>query len=199
MLNHEDAKNCHFSIAFVCSGNDLTKVNMSKAIIDEIVMWNVKYCVYLANTYKEHDFYVFPITPIDETKEGIDENLITRSYKTANSNSLKRERFASTIKEQLPLAAKEAKLNNLKYANGFYTYLLKNSSFVGERYGTKYTGNEKYYKLDGTNPKGVTAVYRTYDGKHYSPWGCRIVFEKILTTCGLVYEDVEDEFKALYG
>jgi len=175
-------KNIHYTVAFVCSGNDLTNADMTEKMVENIANLNAEYVAYLANKYKKHTFYVIPITPIDESKATGD--LLKHSYTAKGSNNLKRYKFACAVNN----AVDNKKISNLKYPNGFFVDLLQNSPYkhAGKtNFGNKgYYGNKKYTKLNGKN--STTAAYRTVDGKHYTEWGCRIVMERILTRCGVV-------------
>lgn len=180
LLKAGNTHDWHFSVAFVCSGNDLTVGNMSASIVENIAILNADYCSYLASTYPNHDFYVFPITPVDESNVGENSPLLTQSFSKENSNNAKRYRFACKLNSTV----KGKKQSNLHDASGFFLYLFENSLFKGTRYGHTFTGNKNFTKLNGKH--STTAAYRAYDGKHYTKWGCRIVMEKILTTCGVV-------------
>ena len=178
----KDDKNIHYTVAFVCSGNDLTKDNMTREMVDNIAQFNADYLANLAVKYPKHTFYMIPITPIDESNATGD--LLVHDYTIKGSNNLKRYRFACAVN-----AAVDAKnMKNLKYPNGFFVDLLQNSSYNHEgktNFGNRgYDGNLIYAKLNKLH--SIVAAYRTVDGKHYTAWGCRIVMEKILTRCNVV-------------
>jgi len=180
LLKEGNTNNWHFTVAFVCSGNDLTIGNMSEKIVDNIAKINADYVAYLANKYPKHNFHVFPITPIDESSVKKGSNLLINKYTVTNSNNKKRYRFACTLNNEVNAKTE----SNLKYANGFFLDLMENSRYVGTFGGRTCTGNKKYIKLNGK--ESTTAAYRTYDGVHYEKWGCRIVMEQILVRCGVV-------------
>ncbi len=114
IIDNNSDQNCHFTIAYLTGGNDL-KAAKTKDQVNNIADLFAKYYKKIASKYPEHNFYIFPVTPVDETNAS--EALKKSGYNTTSSNNTKRYRFACQLNSDIGDGT-----TNLKYAKGFYNY-----------------------------------------------------------------------------
>lgn len=182
ILTDKNNVNCHFTVIFVGSGNDLTQANMTQKTVGNIAKIYANYLDKLSSEYPEHTFYVFPATPIDEKsidrKNSDEAKLLKQSYAAENSNNKKRFEFAVVLKREITGKSR----NNLKYSRGVFIDLLRAS---GYKHGVVINeGKRENFGEHGYS--GKVGRYNCFDGKHYTANGCKFMMEELLKRAGVV-------------
>lgn len=128
--------NCHFTIAFMHGGNDL-KATKSKAEVDEVATTYASYYKSLAKDYSDHNFYIFPPTPVDmNSASGYKAET---GYNTDFANNTKRYRFSTKLNSELKNSD-----DNIKYLTNFFNDI---------------KASEKYKCYDGNHYQHSTAKF----------------------------------------
>lgn len=107
--------NCHFTVAIMNGGNDLTLAK-SETQVTNIATKYAAYFYKLAKKYPNHTFYGLSINPADPSHSS-SSTLKQTGYNVANSNNTKRAKFASKLKSTIT----SYNCSNLKYLD-MYSY-----------------------------------------------------------------------------